>query len=375
MAWSLDSSRFTLDSSFYTLDGSSPWATVDGLVAGTLTSTGAIVGWNAAVNPEVVGYKLRLTLLGTPTIIDAHAATFFVLTGLLPNTTYLLEVAAYDSAGALSTWSPGSITFTTLSISGVNRMLPQYVFGPGVAWITQNTDAFGNTISNPSPILIAAMQDVSLDMSAEVKELYGTNSFAIAIGRGKQKLGIKIKNAQVHGRLWNSLFFGQTLTAGIYNAVYDVTGAAIPGTPFQITPTVPGSGTFGYDLGVRDVNNLPFARVASAPATGQYSVTSGVYLFASADTGKTVYISYNYTATSTVAQKLAIQNLPMGFAPTFQFDLTVPYNGNVLNATFPNCMATKVALATKLDDFAYPEFDISAFAPGSAGVGTLSWSQ
>jgi hypothetical protein len=33
----------------------------------------------------------------------------------------------------------------------------------------------------------------------------------------------------------------------------------------------------GADLGVRDANGNPMTRVASAPATGQYSVTAGVY--------------------------------------------------------------------------------------------------
>lgn len=264
-------------------------------------------------------------------------------------------------------------------------MLPQYVFGPGIAWITPVQDANGNTVANPTPILVAGIQDISLDMSAEVKELYGTNSFALAIGRGKQKMGIKIKNAQVHGRLWNQLFFGQTVAAGIYDDVYDTTGIAIPSSPFQITITsgapsatnvqIPSSGTFGYLLNVRDGNNLPYNRVASAPATGQFSIASSTLTFAAADVGKIVYIDFNYTATSTVAQKLAIQNLPMGAAPIFQFDMKIPYLGNTFNATFPNCMATKAGLATKLDDFAYPEFDISAFAPGGVGVGTLSWSQ
>ena len=383
MTWTIDDPTVTADSPFFTADGSNPWDAGAGLTVPTITSIGVIADWTAATNPVVYGYLLRLTTGGVPTVIDAHNTTSYPITGLTPSTSYTLEIAAYDSSGNVSAYQPSPVGFTTLSSSPgvVVYMQPQYVFGPGVAWITQTQDAFGNAVSNPSPVLIAGMQDVSLDMSAEVKELYGTNSFAIAIGRGKQKLGIKVKNAQVHGRLWNQLFFGQTIAPGVYTAYFDTAGTAIPTTPYTVTPvttyaaSLPSGATYGYDLGVRDVNNLPFARVASAPTTGQYSMTGGVYTFAAADTGRTVYISFNYTATSTVAQKLAIANLPMGFAPVFQFDLIIPYLGNVLSATFPNCMATKTGLATKLDDFAYPEFDISAFAPGSAGVGTLSWSQ
>lgn len=262
---------------------------------------------------------------------------------------------------------------------------PLYVFGAGTAWVTQQTDSQGNVIVNPPPILIAGQQDISIDGSADIKELYGQNSWALAVARGKQKLAIKIKSAQIHGRLWNALYFGQTLSSGIYDAVYDTTGIAIPSTPFTVTVSsaaadathvqIPNSGTYGYNLGVRDSNGLPYARVASGPITRQYSLTGGVYTFATADVGNTVFIDYNYTATSTVAQKLIVQNQLMGQSPYFQLDVKLPSPlGGSMDLTFPNCVSTKFTLATKLDDFTYPEFDISAFAPGQTSPFTISWS-
>jgi hypothetical protein len=252
---------------------------------------------------------------------------------------------------------------------------PQYLFGSGVGWCTPLTDYTGTAISPAVPFLIAGMQDVSLDLSADLKTLYGSQSIPIAIGRGKQKFDVKIKNAQVTARIWNSIFYGQPLSAGVYDTVFDQTGAVIPATPFQITPTVPLTGTWGFNLGVRDVNNIPYVRVASGPTTGQYSVSAGIYTFATADVGKTVFIDFNYTATSTVAQKLPILNPIMGQAPTFQFDMTIPYNGNKLNITLFSCVATKMSIGTKLDDFTLPEFDFSAQAPGGANIGVMSWSQ
>lgn len=252
---------------------------------------------------------------------------------------------------------------------------PQYVFGSGVGWCTPLTDYLGAAITNPTPFLIAGMQDISLDLSAELKTLYGSNSMPIAIGRGKQKFDVKLKNAQVTARIWNSLYFGQPLTASIYDNFYDNAGTAIPSTPFQLTPTPPSSGTWAYNLGVRDSNGLPYARVASGPTSRQYSVSAGVYTFASADTGNTVYIDYSYTATSTTAQKLALINPIMGQAPTFQFDLKIPYGGNNFNLTLFSCVATKLGFGTKLDDFTLPEFDFSAQAPGTANIGVMSWSE
>jgi len=254
--------------------------------------------------------------------------------------------------------------------------VPQYIFGSGVGWCTPLTDFTGTAIANPTPFLIAGMQDVSLDLSADLKLLYGSSAFAVAIGRGKQKLDVKLKNAQVTGRIWNSLYFGQTLSGGIADNYFDQVGSSVPAVgPYTITPAVPASGTWAYNLGVRDSNSLPYARVASGPTSGQYSVASGTYTFAAADAGKPVYIDFAYTAASTLAQKLALVNPIMGQAPTFQFDMKIPYNGNNFNVTLYSCVATKMGIATKLDDFTYPEFDFSAQGPGGSSPGQLSWSQ
>jgi hypothetical protein len=250
--------------------------------------------------------------------------------------------------------------------------MAQFTFGSGVLWGTPLTDATGATISNPTPIQFGTLQDCSVDISGDVKELYGQNQFAVAVGRGKAKIAGKAKFAQINGTLFNSLFFGQTVTSGILSDYYDTTGSAIPLTPFTITPTPPSTGTWTVDLGVRNAGGLPMTRVASAPTTGQYSVSAGVYTFAAADTGLTVFINYQYTATSTTAVKSTVQNVLMGYAPTFRADLFMPYSGKSLILTLPSCISTKLTFATKLDDFQISELDFSAFADASGN--TLTWA-
>ena len=254
--------------------------------------------------------------------------------------------------------------------------MSQFAFGAGVLWGTPITDSTGASIVTPNPVQFGTVQEISIDVSFEVKELYGQNQFAVAVGRGKGKITGKAKAAQMNGGLINSLFYGQTLTTGIIADVYDTTGAVIPATPFSITPTVPSSGTWAVDLGVSDSNGVPLTKVAAAgtPTTGQYKVAAGVYTFAAADTGKTVFIDYQYTATSTTAPKSNVQNVLMGYAPTFRIDLSMPYNGKSLIMTLPNCVSTKLAFATKLDDFMIPEFDFNAFADGSGNVLTYALS-
>lgn len=246
--------------------------------------------------------------------------------------------------------------------------MPTYGFGSGSLFGTPLTDATGTAIANPSPQLFGVLQDVSVDISCDIKELYGQNQFPVAIGRGKGKITGKAKFARMNGSLLNSLFFGQTLSSGQYSVFADYTGAQIPATPYTITVTPPNSGTFGQDLGVRDANGNPMTRVASAPTTGQYSLAGAVYTFAAADTGKTVFISYNYSATSTVAKNMVVNNVQMGNAPTFQADLMVPYGGNQLALTLFSCVSTKLSFATKLDDFEVHELDFSAFANAAGQV-------
>jgi hypothetical protein len=252
--------------------------------------------------------------------------------------------------------------------------MTQFAFGSGNMYVTQLQDALGNTISNPTPYPLMALQEGSIDMSSDSKELYGSQQFPLAVGRGKGKLTCKVKPARIFSGVWNAIYFGQTLSSGLFANYSDTTGAAIPATPYQITPTPPSSGTFAADLGVVNSVGAPLKRVASAPATGQYSVntTTGAYTFAAADTGNIVYINYQYTATVTGAQKQTVQNLQMGYAPSFKADLTVAYQGKLVTFSFPKAISTKFSIGFKNEDFAIPEFDFSGMDDGTGNV--LTWS-
>jgi hypothetical protein len=251
----------------------------------------------------------------------------------------------------------------------------QLGFGSGVLVGTALTDAFGTALAAPTPIQLGIVQDTSIDFSFDIKELFGQYQFPVAVARGKGKIQGKSKFAQINGLTINSLFFGQTLTSGTLSEVIDTVGTAIPTTPFQITPTVPGSGTWTVDLGVIGPNGLPLQRVVSGPTTGQYSVTAGVYTFAAADVGNVVRISYQYTATSTVAKKLTVNNVLMGQAPQFRADFLMPYNGKNFVITLPANVSSKMQIATKLDDFTIPEFDFSGFADASNNVAYIGLSE
>lgn len=251
----------------------------------------------------------------------------------------------------------------------------QNLFGSGILVGTPLTDYAGNAIANPTPVQFGIAQEIGVDVSFDTKMLYGSQQFPVAVGRGKGKISGKVKGAQVNGALWNSIMFGQTLTTGILSDVNDTIGTAIPTTPYTITPTPPSSGVWAADLGVRNAAGVPMTRVASAPATGQYSVASGVYTFAAADTGLLMFINYQYTATSTTAKKSTLTNPLLGYAPSFQADIYVPYAGKSLIITLPNCIASKISIATKLDDFTIPDYTFDAFANAAGNVMTYALSE
>ena len=237
-----------------------------------------------------------------------------------------------------------------------------FQFGSGTLW---GYPVGGNLAANPTPIKFGTLQDVSLEISGSLKELYGQNQYAEAVARGKCKIAGKAKFAQIVGKHVNDLFFGQTMTGGQKLTSLDEAQSVPASSPYTITVT--NSAQFVDDWGVRySATGLPLVKVTSAPVQGQYSVSAGVYTFAAADAGAAVLISYRYTSAAGV--QLNIRQQLMGFAPTFQILLNEQYAGKQANLLLYSCVAEKLAWATKNEDFLVPEFDFEAFANAGGQV-------
>jgi hypothetical protein len=242
--------------------------------------------------------------------------------------------------------------------------MAQYGFGSGSLF------GYRTDVATPTPTQFGALQDVSIDFQFSIKELHGQFQFPLAVARSTAKVTGKAKYAQISGRAFNDLFFGQTLTAGQKLTALGEP-ATVPASPFQVT--VANGPTFGEDLGVvYAATGLPLTRVASAPGLGQYAASAtGLYTFAAADTGKPVLISYTYTA-SGGGQRMTIANQLLGAAPTFKVVLTESYQGKTLQVELNQCISTKLMLPTKLQDFIVPEIDFAAFVDAAGNLGTMS---
>lgn len=248
-------------------------------------------------------------------------------------------------------------------------------FGAGVLIGTQRTNAAGAAVANATPVQFGVLQDVAVDISFEEKLLYGASQYPVAFGRGKGKVTGKATLADFNGRIYGDLFLGSGTTALIRAAVTDF-AANVPATPFTVTVTPPSSGTFVADLGVRRASTgLPMTRVASAPAAGQYSQAGAVYTFAAADTLLGMLISYEYSAVSTTARVSAITNQLMGYAPEFEVVLSQPYAGKEQTVKFTRCIASKLSMPLKSDDFTMLDFEFTAIADAAGNIGYLATTE
>lgn len=243
-------------------------------------------------------------------------------------------------------------------------MAQQYVFGAGKLTAIPKLDGTGAAVTNPTPVQIAVLQDVAADISFETKMLYGEYQFPVAVGRGKAKIGLKAKSGQIDGKVLGSLLLGVNPTTVRRSSVYNF-AASVPTTPFQVTIAPPNTGTFGEDLGVFDAaTGVQLTRVASAPATGQYSISGAVYTFASADTGRALLFNYSYN-TAAGGETFTAQNALMGSGPEMSLTCYTPYQGKVLQFEFPRVICSKLSVPLKNDDFMISDLDFEVFADAS----------
>ena len=238
--------------------------------------------------------------------------------------------------------------------------MPQFAFGSGSLWGIDSG-------ANPTPPRFAALQEVGVDFSFNVKELHGQYQFPLTVARGTGKITSKAKFAQLSGRVINSLFFNSTKATGQTSVAQDEAGTVASGAV-----TVANSAQFIEDLGVRySATGLPLVRVSNAPAVGQYSVAAGVYAFNVTENGVAMKFDYTYNVGAS-GEKVSIVNQLLGQAPTFKAVFTQLYSGQRHTLTLNANVSSKIGVGSKLEDFLMPEMDFSGFADAANNIGTWS---
>jgi len=243
-------------------------------------------------------------------------------------------------------------------------------FGPGIVLVTR-TD-----LATPAAFNIGYAQEFQLNVAATNKQLFGQNSYPLAVGRGTVKLTGKIKAAQISGLALNAAFFGSSFTAG-RDTYYFNEAHTVASTTQVVTNTTGGI----VDLGLTYVSSgIPLQRVASgSEAAGKYSVnqSTGTYTFAVADE---VAINFNYSnfSSGSSGQQMNLINTPIGSAPTFQLDYWTSLNqpgAKPFAVRAFSCVGSKIALASKLEDFIMPELDFDVFANAAGQVFNINYPE
>nr|WP_294549976.1 hypothetical protein [uncultured Rhodopila sp.] len=225
-----------------------------------------------------------------------------------------------------------------------------------------------------TPVKFGILQDVSLDFSADLKELYGQNRYAIALAPGKTKVEIKAKFAGIRGNLFNQVYFGVTATP-TQTLFADGEADTIPASSTYTVVAANGS-NFLTDEGVfYAAAGTPMTRVSTLTAAGQYIAPSGApgtYTFDSADASLGVYLSYLYSSTAGV--QLPISNVRMGVGPSFKIVLSQPFDGRDAVYIFNQCQAAKLSMPTKQDDYTIMEMDFMIAADSNGNIGSINTS-
>jgi len=234
-----------------------------------------------------------------------------------------------------------------------------FVFGSGVLI---------GTPQGGSPINFGMAQEITLNISATTKPLYGQNAYPLAIGVGTRKMTGKAKLARISGQALGTLFFGASPSVGGAQTQYGEATSVPASSPYVYTTTYHTN--YVSDQGVVYASSgLPLKQVASAPSTGQYSVSAGVYTFSSGDSGAAILISYVYSVT-TGSESILVTSSLIGPAVSFSANLFAsdPTTGRQFSLTLFNCVADKLALGTKLEDFMIPELDFQCYANAAGQV-------
>ena len=245
-------------------------------------------------------------------------------------------------------------------------------FGSGVATLTPTG---GNTAANPTPIQLKVQQENTVEFKGDLKELFGQSQMPVQIKRGKVKISGKIKFASQDPNDINQVFFGQVVTTGGAQPVWNESHA--PGA--TVTPTVGSGLAVTSDQGVINGDTgKSMTRVPSAPAVGQYSFTPAVtggspsaaeYIFNASETASKVLISY--TTTVTTGSTLTLTNQLMGTAPTCTLLLYSKTDSSVF-ALQLNCVTLgSFSIPTKQDDYWVTESDFSVAADAAGNIGNM----
>ena len=252
--------------------------------------------------------------------------------------------------------------------------MSQPLFGTGQLVLSPN---LAGTVT---PVVVAVLQDISLDAAYSIVDLIGNLQAAVDKAKGQLKISGKFKTGYFSGGLIQAILAGSTSAVGSIQPVIAEQFTLAAGTYTTVKGALTVAGAAG-DLGVFDTTANKFlTAVASAPATGQYvpATSSGVMTFAAADNTHVMQVSYLYTAAA-VGTTITVNNQMMGTNTTFGMRLFNTYQAaaggaNIAAAVgiyLPVVTLPKIGFAFKNTGFMEKNVDYEISANAAGQLATL----
>lgn len=198
---------------------------------------------------------------------------------------------------------------------------------------------------------VGYLREISLDYSATEKEFQGSNTFPEDVALVNEKLTGKANHGGFDGALIATIL-GSAVTTGQKLQVTEAKTAAA-------SITVDHAADFADDLGVLDANGKPMAKVASAPAVGQYAVNTatGTYTFAAGEAG-TLSISYSYS--SNTGSTASYSGRTVGASPKFEVHVyETARDGSAFGFKLYSVTFSKIGFGFKSQDFTESNIEFS----------------
>lgn len=240
------------------------------------------------------------------------------------------------------------------------------------------------------PVELGVVQSGQLQLKVDLKELRGPYRYPITVADGKGTASGKVNFAAFWPATLAAIL-GASVTAQAGPQAAIAENQTIPAvTTYTVTLTNATTLVAGSEIVTVIVNGAPVyytrvtagseaAATATNPLGGKYSINNatGVLTFVAADASRAVQITYLYTPASNPNATIALQQIGMNSATTFQ--LTLIGNGrnpytNAAQQIIVNlnaCLAPSLSLNMKLDDFTDLDLDFQAFIDASGNLGSI----
>jgi len=146
-------------------------------------------------------------------------------------------------------------------------------------------------------VCLSNQAEFSIVSALEFIEIPVGDDFGTSYIPTQQLFSGRISCRDITPAMITALIGGSSATGGL--KMISGEAATVPGTPFQVTLAEDGelytpSGVTYAPIEVVDSNGVTYEQVASSPAAGEFSESSGVLTFAAADEGKVLKITYWY---------------------------------------------------------------------------------